>query len=507
MIARPVDSRKECRVPVVRWCPFTAVNVSRWRSGIALALLLPATLVAQAPTRVDSSARSTRAPASARRPEYRNLRFDEDWTTAVRTSAWGDAIKAIPLSPGGIVTLSVGGQLRWREEFVRGFALRDLNDDHAQSRVQLIADVRAGRSDGVHARAFVEARDAQSYGRTLPGGAGPSDADRHDVQNLFGEVALGSSFLRVGRQEIAINRERMFGVPDWANTRRAAQGARLQVNRGALSFELIDARPVLVRQQFSNVADNASRFRVVSLGSAAGAAPRTRGLPAVWQGYWIEQVVRAPTLDTRRLTSGARTMWQLGTAAGSRRYSLELEGAVQRGNAGANQLRAWFWVAETTLQWRGVRGVPSFALGVEEASGEQLGTSDVREVFISLYPAAHAHGGYADVIGRPNVRELHIIGTWAPARALSVRGAAYRFTRRRLDDGAWTKSNAVFRAANGSLARHVADEIDLTGSWRVSRHIAVLAGGAVVLPGDFRTGTTEGARRERWGFVGTTFTF
>lgn len=23
-------------------------------------------------------------------------------------------------------------------------------------------------------------------------------------------------------------------------------------------------------------------------------------------------------------------------------------------------------------------------------------------------------GGYADVIGRPNTREVHVIGTWAP---------------------------------------------------------------------------------------------
>ncbi len=470
-------------------------------------LLFPAPAVAQTTATADSAPPVSRASGAPVKPDYRVLRFEEQWTAATRTSAWGDAIKAIPLMPDGAVTLTLGGQVRWREELVRSFALRDLNDDHAQSRVQLVADLRAGRREGLHARAFVEARDAQSYGRTLPGGARPADADRHDVQNLFGEVAHGTSFLRVGRQEIAINRERIFGVPDWANTRRGSQGTRLQINRGPLSLELMDARPVLVRQQLANRADSSSRFRVVSLGSAADAAAIAPGFPAVWQGFWIEQVIRAPSITTRRITSGGRTVWQTGNAVESQRYSLELEGAVQRGNAGANQLRAWFWVAESTVQWRRLKGAPSLALGWEEASGEQPGTAGVQETFVTLYPAAHAHGGFADVIGRPNVRELHVIGTWAPVRTVSLRAAAYRFSRRSLDDGAYTKLNTLLRAADGSRERHVADEVDLTGTWRVNRHVVLIAGGAVVRPGAFLTQTTGGAQTERWGFAGTTFTF
>jgi hypothetical protein len=463
--------------------------------------------VAQTTAPADSAARATRVPVPPARPDYRNLRFDENWTGVARTQTWGDAIKAMPVVPGGAVTLTLGGQLRWRGESVRAFTLRNLDDDHGQSRVQLSADLQAGRRRGLHARAFIEERDAESYGRTLPGAAGPADKDRHDVQNLFGEVGVGPSFLRVGRQEIAINRERMFGVPDWANTRRGSQGTRLQLNRGAFSLELIDARPVVVRQSLANHADSAARFRVVSLGSSASAAPLGRGLPAIWQGYWIEQVLRAPAIATRRITVGGRTMWQVDNALDLHRYSLELEGAVQRGTSGANQLRAWFWVAETTVQWRRVHGMPSLALGVEEASGERPSSTGVREAFVTLYPAAHAHGGYADVIGRTNMRELHLIGTWAPVRTLSLRGAAYVFMRRTLDDGAWTKQNSVFRAADGSRARHVADETDLTGSWRVSRHIAVVAGGAVVHPGAFLTGTAGSARTERWAFGGTSFTF
>ncbi len=440
--------------------------------------------------------------AQSDRPDYRNLRFDEVWTAAQRTSHWDDAIKAMPVTPDGSVTVTLGGQLRWREELFRGFNLTRLDDDHAQSRVLVSGDVQVGQRAHWHGRLFAEVRDAQSYGRTLPGGARPADADRHDMQNLFADIAYGASYVRYGRQEIALNRERLFGVPDWSNTRRGSEGTRAQLIRGRIALEVIDARPVLVRQSGANIADSAARFQTISLGSAPGAAPLVRGAPALWQGYRYAQTVRVGDTHVHRVTTGGRTQWQWGAADGPRRYQVELEAARQHGHSGARTLAASFWVLESTTTWKQRRGAPSLAVGVEEASGDNAGTAPL-ETFAVLYPAAHAHGGFADVIGRANVREIHLIGTWDPFAPLALRAAVYRFDRRRLDDGIYTKQNTLFRAAGTSRARHAADEIDLTATWRASRHWKMIAGGAVVLPGAF----LSGARTERWGFVGTAWTF
>jgi hypothetical protein len=452
---------------------------------------------------------TTPPPAHIAGPDYRTLRFDEIWLKQHRSSEWGDAIKAIPLAPA--LRLTLGGQLRWREEFFRDFNMTGANDDHAQSRLQLSADLQVGARTRWHGRLFAEGRDAQSYGRTLPGGARPTDEDRHDVQNLFADVAHGASFVRYGRQEIVLNRERLFGVPDWANTRRGSQGTRAHLEHGRFAFEAIDARPVAVRQHRANRADSTQRFRLLSVGNAAGAARLAPGWPPVWQGYWVLQTVQAPTSDTRRTTSGGRLMWQWGAPKGTRRYGLELEGAVQRGEqrsaVGTRDLQAWFRVAEASVQWPRRRGAPSLALGVEDASGDNPATGQTVEVFSALYPAAHAHGGYADVIGRANVREWHAIGTWDPVQAVALRWAWYRFDRLRLDEGIYNKQNAVFRGASGSAERHAANEVDLTGTWRASRHWRVIAGAALVLPGPFMTETPGGASTERWGFVGTAFTF
>jgi len=423
------------------------------------------------------------------------------------TRDWSDGLKAIPLHPRWPLTLTLSGQARWREEFMRAYNVGTLRDDYGFTRLMVGADLQAGNPKRLHGRVLTELRDAQALSRTLPGGTRATDGDRHDIQNLYADIGYGRSFVRYGRQEVSLNRERLVGVPDWANTRRGSEGTRAQLVRGRLVLEGTDIRPMIVRLDRGNRADSTSRLRTLSLGSSPGATPIARGLPTQWNGYWYEQTIRTPSSLTRRLTTGARTVWQFGTPSASRIVtSMELEGALQHGHAGTRELQAWFWVVETQLQWRRVRGLPSLALGVEEASSDRA-TTPGNEAFAVLYPAAHQHGGFADVIGRPNVVELHAISSWDPIPSLSLRAAWYRFDRRHLDDGVYNKQNGLFRAASGSSARHVADEVDLTAAWKATTHLRVLIGGATVLPGAFLSTTPGGAHVEHWGYVGTTFAF
>lgn len=430
--------------------------------------------------------------------------------TPVRRDAF-DHLKNIPLAGSKPLTLTIGGHARWREEFFRGFNTLPLNDDHSQTRLLLATELMAGRKSGAWARTFAEFRDAQSYGRTLPGGVRSNDADRADFQTAYVDVGFRSSALRVGRQEIGLARERLFGAPDWSNTRRSSQGMRLQLVHGPLALEAVDARPIIVRLRLPNLADSTQRFRTLSIGSAPGAKPLTRGLPAIWQGYWYEQQVHPATrpMDRAyRITSGGRVQWQWGTASSSPvSRSLEFEGARQFGTVGTRTISAGFWVAEAQWQWKRARGAPTLALGFEEGSSERPASSNTLEQFTVLYPAAHMHGGYADVIGRPNVRELHAISQWTPYRAVDLRGAWYHFDRLRLDDGVYTKQNTVFRASVASRARHVAEELDITGTWRATSHWRVIFGGAIVLPGAFLKETLASTETEHWGFLGTTFQF
>lgn len=438
------------------------------------------------------------------RPDFKNLRFDEAWTSAARTPHWDDRIKLIPVAPQ--LTLTLGGQVRWREEFAQSFNFTNASDNYGQSRILLDADLQAGNPRKLHGRVYAEFRDAQSYDRDLVGGTRTNDADRSDMQNLFADVAFARSYVRYGRQEVVSNRERLIGVPDWSNTRRAFEGTRVMLVHGAFAFDALDARPLQVRLASHDISDTTTRFRVLSVGSAPG-AKAFKALPATWQAYWYEQVVSVAT-PTRRLTSGGRAAWTFGsTAKSGQSFGFESEGAVQRGATGAKALRGWFWTTEATTQWRGVHGAPTLVVGLEEASGDRDAKDTRLEAFNALYAAAHAHGGYADVFGRANARETHVISTWDPVRKVNLRGAWHRYDRLRLEDGVYNKQNTLLRAASGSLARHAGDEIDLTATLNATRHLKVIAGHAWVLPGAFLRDTPGGAHQERWGFVGTTFTF
>ena len=445
------------------------------------------------------------AALHAQRPDYKNLRFDELWKRTDRTSHWDDKIKAIPLAPG--VFLTIGGQARWREEFAHAFNLSATSDTYGQSRLLLNADLQFGDIKRAHGRMFVELRDAQSYNRELPGGTRPGDADRGDIQNVFVDAAFGKSLVRVGRQEIVMGRERLIGVPDWTNTRRGFQGVRAILVRGAFALDAFDARPVVVRLRLPNLGDTTTRVRAFTLGSAVGAKPAIHALPATWQAYWYEQVVSTSTL-TRRLTSGARAVWTFSSASNvAPALSFETEAAVQRGAAGARALHAWFWTTEWQAQWRRSHGTPTLALGVEAASGNR-NPSDARlETFHTLYAAAHAHGGYADVFGRGNAREVHIISSWDATKKVALRAAWHRYSRLQLADGVYTKQNTVLRAAFNSSDRHVADEIDLSTTINVSRHLRLTGGQFLVAPGAFLRNTPGSAVQERLSYLGTAFTF
>ncbi len=439
------------------------------------------------------------------RPDFKSLRFDEAWTRASRSPRWDDEIKLIPIAPQ--LTLTLGGQVRWREEFAQSFNFTNSSDNYGQSRVLIDADLQAGNPRRLHGRVFAEFRDAQSYDRDLVGGTRTNDADRSDMQNLFADVAFAKSFVRYGRQEVVTNRERLVGVPDWSNTRREFEGTRVMLVHGALAFDALDARPLQVRLAKHDISDTTTRFRVLSVGSAPGAKAAFKALPATWQAYWYEQVIAVAT-PTRRLTSGARTAWTFGsTSKTGQSYGLESEGAVQRGATGAKALHAWFWTTEASTQWRSALGAPTLVVGLEEASGDRDAKDTRIESFNTLYGGAHAHGGYADVFGRTNARETHVISTWDPIRKVNLRGAWHRYDRLRLEDGVYNKQNTLLRSASGSRARHAGDEIDLTATLNATRHLKVMAGHAWVLPGAFLRDTPGGAHPERWGFVGTTFTF
>ena len=460
-------------------------------------------LVALSASILRAQGSGTAASASAD-PSFRVSRYEELWPAAARTAPNLRALKPIALLPDGAAWLTIAGASRYRGIQYRNFQLTDrasMQDDYSELRTLLSADLRVGPSGGTYARLFAEGRDAQGFDRTLPGGVRTNEADRADWQNLLAEGGRGNSFVRYGRQELAVGRERLIGVADWANSRRSFEGWRA-TTASDVRLDLFDGRVVAIRSDAPDRPDSTTHLRLVSLSTVRDRPASYSARPALWQAYLIQLQTRNNLDD--RTTVGARALWR--APYGKALLSLEAEGASQRGHIATRSVDAWFGVLEATTAWRTVRWAPSLLVGVDIGSGTGSDTLHHADNFQPPYATAHGFTGIADVFGRGNLLERRVGVGFEPIATVQVQTTLRRFSRVRLEDGVYTKTNTLLRAAGGSTALAVADEGDLTVVWPASKYLTVQGGVAFVLPSAFLRQTGVSAQ-ERFAFISTAFTF
>lgn len=450
-------------------------------------------------------AQGASAPTRAPDPIPGNSRADEVWAPAPQGSDALRSLKHISLTRTDRAWLTLGGSVRLRGIDTRDFgfsAAPAMQDDYTEWRTLLSADLWAGTRAGWHARGFAEFRDAQGFGRTLPGGVRPAEADRSDWQSHFAEVGFGKSGVRVGRQDIALGRERLLGYADWANSRRSFEGVRAIASLGRYTVDAFDGRVMLVRIDARDRPDSTTRTRYVAVGRGAVNALGAQWRLAGGQLYALDVAQRAG--GPQRLTTGARLWWDRRAARTD--WVAEFEGATQTGRARSRDVRAWFGVAEGTVTWRDVRFAPSAIAAFEVGSGSGADSATRAGEFAPPYATAHAHNGFADVFGRGNMLETRVGAGARPHRGVQLQLLLRRFSRVSLADGAWTKSNTVLRAAGGSSARHLGNELDLNAQWIPTPRVRIQGGASWVNAGDFIKDTGNAAPI-RWAFLSTAFVF
>lgn len=470
--------------------------------ALAVLLFLTPAGRAGAQTAVEQQARSSATAAAL--PAFRLLRFDEDWSrAAVASGDWLDRLKAIPLDSGGSVMLRVGGQLRARAEGVSNYQLgsgADRSDAFEVVRQSLWGDLHVGTT----LRAFVELRNSQALSRDLPGGARTSDFDATDVENAFVEIGSADSgrrsLIRLGRQEISLGRERVIGVSDWSNTRTMYQGLDARWAFARATIGALVVRPVTVRSRAPDLADSLTLFRGVYVNGV-----RTGALSA-WELYALKLDDRATLRagrpgDRHEVTAGAR----LVLSAEQSPWSLEGEGALQRGRLTDTPVRAWFVASELTYAARDWRWSPQLSAGFDWASGG--GDSARLATYAPPATTGHAHAGLMDIIGRANLVEARTGLAFRPRRALTVQARQHWFWRASTGESAFAKSMAVLGVAGGSPARALGGETDLTASLRLTRRLRVDAGVGYFAPGEFLLAAATPARPSTWTFLSTAYTF
>lgn len=327
---------------------------------------------------------------------------------------------------------------------------------------------------------YLQVKSSVTTGRDLPGGDRVSDVDEFDVQQAYAQVRVPAGSwklaLTAGREEMSYGRERLVGVSDWANTRRAFQGANVVATGAGMRIKGFWTRPMQMRQHTWNIPDSTRQFYGVYVSREA---PRYGA-----DAYWLRSEAdgarfnASPSRPDRRHTVGVRAYTRGQPRKGAADF--ELETAYQFGDFGDADVSALLVAAEAG--WRPAAST-RVHLGFDYGSGDDS-TAGKMGTFNQLYPTGHSVLGYIDVHGRPNVVDLWGGGAIVH-RGTTLRLDLHNFWRASTRDALYFVDGSQGRAAGSGLSPHVGTEVDVTLRRALRPNVPLQLGYSVYLPGLF----------------------
>jgi len=424
-----------------------------------------------------------------KRPQYENLRFDENWSIlkGVDRGATGDfwdRLKYIPFTQDGSVWLTLGGQVRERVEFYHeylfGHSEPKQTDAYLLSRFRLSADLHLTP----YVRVFAEGKASFALDRDLTGGRTPSYVDEFDLQNGFADINIPISdavmvTLRGGRQELLFGSQRLVGPSDWSNVRRTWDGAAAITRLGEWTVHPFWAELAVVDKYKFNESTGDQRLWGVF---ATGPLP---GVPLSLDLYWFH--ARNTNADyngsagrENRDTLGGRVWGKIGDTG----LDLEVEGAGQFGSVGSDSVAAGMVTTVLGYNLPVTHLSPRVYVEFDYASGDSRPGGTVN-TYNQLFPTSHQTLGYIDYIGRQNVLSANGGLSVKPLSDLTLSLQQYFFWRASDRDAVYNKSGGVLREGGSTTARYVGAEIDLLATYQLTRHVLGYAGYSHFFTGEF----------------------
>ncbi|MBB4612995.1 alginate export family protein [Novosphingobium taihuense] len=388
-------------------------------------------------------------PALANAPERTNLRYDEDW------SLQPAGLKNLPLDEGGAVRLTLGLEMRARQESYANSLWGDAPDDgYLWLRMMPLADLHAGP-----VRAFVQ--PIVGFARGVKGGNGPADETGVDLLQGFADLNLplgedSRLTLRGGRELVALGSERLVGTRYGPNIPQPFDGVRATANLGRLRLDLMNLRAVQIGPgDFDDHASDRRRLRAVY---ATLSASPDLAFDLYWIGY-RNQTARfgAVTGEERRDTFGLRLFGHhlLGPYV---RLAWNWETMIQRGAFAGQRIRAWSQATETAISFPDVTLQPRLRLRANYASGDKSPDDRVLGTFNALFPKGRYFGELTP-IGPRNIFNVNPGIDIHAGGGFTVEVSAASFWRASLRDGIYDVPGSEIRPAGTSSARHIGNQI------------------------------------------------
>jgi hypothetical protein len=315
----------------------------------------------------------------------------------------------------------------------------------------------------IHAQLFA----AGQVGRN--GGARANDRNDLDLTQAYVEWRPNAeTFVRAGRQEIALGSGRLLAAFDGANVRRRFDGVQGQARRGDWMFIALAASPVLVR---SGVFDDDSDFNRLAVGIGAVHGDASRSSEAVFaiRTQSFSPLFGAPAGRQERFTFGARFVRT------SPRLFVEAEALMQFGDAqGGKDVRAWAIAGEARTPLTKV-GSAQILAGVKfsVASGDSDRSDRCITGFDPLFPNPAFTGSFP-IFAPTNMASLNpsVSLQWPNGNRIGIDVALMK--RLTVRDQLYTLGGTPITTTG--LGRNVGALWGVTGSYRINPAFNLNAG-------------------------------
>ena len=352
----------------------------------------------------------------AARPTILLERWQEDWSAladpSLRTDPL-DPLKYIRLGSDPMSYVSFGLTVRERFEASDATPLgvgADPRDDYVLSRVQVHADLHLAS----HLQIFTQLASYLAPGKTR---IGPIDQDALDVEQAFAALTIpietDTLVFRVGRQEIALDRQRFVGIRDGPNVRQPYDAIWAHDTHGAWNASVFYSQPVQVHDD--HAFDDTSSTHLTFSGLRV---ERTRVGPGLLSAY----VARYRNDNATYLAAtGAETRYLADAryAGAAHRWDWDVEAMDQVGSVGLVDVRAWAVGNLAGYTWKAAAWEPRLGLQLDAASGTHDRAGHTIGTFNALFP----NGYYETLPGYPgyaNFVQVKPSWTVAPTRTLTV---------------------------------------------------------------------------------------
>lgn len=362
----------------------------------------------------------------------------------------------------------IGGSARVRAEFRDNSDFNNTTKDYLDfvgSRFRLDFKMRANE----RAFVFVQPQFTKFWGapELTPNSAttnssnntsGATNDTPIDVHQAFISYAQTDrlSYI-VGRRELNYGDELLVGGVGWSNTGR--------------SFDLLQAN-----FKYNHGSIDAFHSRLVDR-NLSTSGPGDRDFSGLYSSHKISDWVQALDGYVFYLDDSST-----GPAASTTAYGIRMKSPVEafdyrgevtfenvKATAKSDELQYDLEVGYTFHEGKSVR-----------AAFEYFHASDD---FDQLFPTGHKWLGYADLFSRRNIKGYHGRISAKPLPELTAAFDYHRFERVDTDQGAYRFGGAPYGSAGADS--FIADEYDLTISYKIDGNVTVEGGAARVNPGDY----------------------